>query len=73
MTSVFVGHADLAHISGCHATALKRVGSGEVAGGFAGKGTHAYLVSAEADSPLVDALLMVVLGLVKALWLDEMQ
>ena len=69
----FVGHADLAHISGCHATALKRVGSGEVAGGFAGKGTHAYLVSAEADSPLVDALLMVVLGLVKALWLDELQ
>lgn len=69
----FVGHADLAHISGCHATALKRVGSGEVAGGFAGKGTHAYLVSADADSPLVDALLMVVLGLVKALWLDEIQ
>lgn len=69
----FVGHADLAHISGCHATALKRVGSGEVAGGFAGKGTHAYLVSAEADSPLVDALLKVVLGLVKALWLDEIQ
>ncbi len=73
MSGGFVGHADLAHISGCHATALKRVGSGEVAGGFAGKGTHAYLVSAEADSPLVDALLMVVLGLVKALWLDELQ
>lgn len=69
----FVGYADLAHITGCRATALKRVGSGEVAGGFAGKGTHAYLVSAEADSPLVDALLMVVLGLVKALWLDELQ
>ena len=43
------------------------------AGGFAGKGTHGYLVSAEADSPLVDALLMVVLGLVKALWLDDLQ
>lgn len=69
----FVGHADLAHISGCHATALKRVGSGEVAGGFAGKGTHAYLVSAEADSPLVAALLVVVGALVKALWLDELQ
>ena len=69
----FVGYADLARIAGCRATALKRVGSGEVAGGFAGKGTHAYLVSAEANSPLVDALLMVVLGLVKALWLDELQ
>lgn len=69
----FVGHADLAHISGCHATALKRVGSGEVAGGFAGKGTHGYLVSADANSPIVAALLTVVSALVKALWLEELQ
>lgn len=69
----FVGYADLAHITGCRATALKRVGSGEVAGGFAGKGTHAYLVSADANSPLVKALLVVVGALVKALWLDELQ
>ena len=69
----FVGHADLAHISGCHATALKRVGSGEVAGGFAGKGTHAYLVSAEADSPLVKAILLVVSELVRVLWLEDLQ
>lgn len=69
----FVGHADLAHISGCHATALKRVGSGEVAGGFAGKGTHGYLVSADANSPIVAALLTVVSALVKALWLEDLQ
>lgn len=69
----FVGYADLARITGCRATALKRVGSGEVAGGFAGKGTHAYLVSADADSPLVKVLLVVVGALVKALWLDELQ
>ena len=69
----FVGHADLARITGCRATALKRVGSGEVAGGFAGKGTHAYLVSADANSPLVSALLVVVSALVKALWLDDLQ
>lgn len=69
----FVGYADLAHITGCRATALKRVGSGEVAGGFAGKGTHAYLVSADANSPLVSALLVVVGALVKALWLDGLQ
>lgn len=69
----FVGYADLAHITGCRAIALKRVGSGEVAGGFAGKGTHAYLVSADADSPLVSALLVVVSALVKALWLDDLQ
>lgn len=69
----FVGYADLARITGCRATALKRVGSGEVAGGFAGKGTHAYLVSADAGSPLVKVLLVVVGALVKALWLDELQ
>lgn len=69
----FVGYADLAHITGCRATALKRVGSGEVAGGFAGKGTHAYLVSADADSPIVAALLTVVSALVKALWLEDLQ
>ena len=69
----FVGYADLAHITGCRATALKRVGSGEVAGGFAGKGTHAYLVSADANSPIVAALLTVVSALVKALWLEDLQ
>ncbi|CDD41125.1 putative uncharacterized protein [Collinsella sp. CAG:398] len=69
----FVGYADLAHITGCRATALKRVGSGEVAGGFAGKGTHAYLVSAEADSPLVKAILLVVSELVRVLWLEDLQ
>lgn len=69
----FVGHADLARITGCRATALKRVGSGEVAGGFAGKGTHAYLVSADADSPLVKAILLVVSELVRVLWLEDLQ
>lgn len=69
----FVGYADLAHITGCRATALKRVGSGEVAGGFAGKGTHAYLVSADADSPLVKAILLVVSELVRVLWLEDLQ
>ena len=69
----FVGHADLARITGCRATALKRVGSGEVAGGFAGKGTHAYLVSADANSPLVKAILLVVSELVRVLWLEDLQ
>lgn len=69
----FVGYADLAHITGCEATALKRVGSGEIAGGFAGEGTHAYLVSAEADSPLVKAILLVVSELVRVLWLEDLQ
>lgn len=69
----FVGFADLAHIDNCDATALKRVSSGEVAGGFAGEGTYAYLVSVDAESPLAQILLAVVSGLVKALWLEDLQ
>ena len=68
-----MGFADLAHIDNCDATALKRVSSGEVAGGFAGEGTYAYLVSVDAESPLAQILLAVVSGLVKALWLEDLQ
>lgn len=73
MAGGFVGFADLAHIDNCNASALKRVSSGEIAGGFAGKGTYAYLVSVDAESPLVQILLAVVSTLVKALWLDDLQ
>lgn len=65
----FAGNADLAHIRDCEAKNLKRVGSGEIAGGFAGKGTHGYLASVGADSPLVQALLIIVSELVGILWI----
>ena len=67
----FVGYADLAHITGGTATNLKRVGSAEAAGGFAGETSHAYLVSAAADSAVLGALNTVVNKLVKALYLDK--
>ena len=67
----FAGNADLAHIRDCEAKNLKRVGSGEIAGGFAGKGTHGYLASVGADSPLVRALLIIVSELVRLLWVPE--
>lgn len=63
----FVGFADLAHIQGSHASGLKRVGSGEIAGGFAGEGTFEYLVSVEADSPLVSLLMVVLSKVISAL------
>lgn len=67
----FIGYADLAHVSSCTATNLKRVGSTEAAGGFAGETSHAYLVSAEVDSDVLGALNYVVNELVKALYLDK--
>lgn len=69
----FIGFADLAHITGGTATNLKRVGSTEAAGGFAGETSHAYLVSAAADSAVLGALNTVVNELVKALYLDDLQ
>lgn len=68
----FIGYADLARITGGTATNLKRVGSAEAAGGFAGETSHAYLVSAEADSAVLGALNTVVNELVKALYLDDL-
>ena len=69
----FVGYADLAHITDCHATALKLVKSPEVAGGFVGETSFAYLISAEADSALLNAILSVVDQLVKYLYLEDLQ
>ena len=69
----FVGYADLAHITDCHAAGLKLVKSPEVAGGFAGETSFAYLISAEADSALLNAILSVVDQLVKYLYLDNLQ
>lgn len=69
----FIGYADLARITGGTATNLKRVGSAEAAGGFAGETSHAYLVSAAADSAVLGALNTVVDELVKELYLPELE
>lgn len=69
----FIGYADLAHVADCHANNLKRAGSQGIAGGFSGKTSFAYLVSAEVDSVLVDAVLQVVEQLLELLYLPELQ
>ena len=76
----FIGYANLARMSNCRAGdsnnsvfGLKQVTSAGTAGGFAGRTSFAYLADVKADSMLVDALLVVVNNLVKALYLDKIQ
>ena len=76
----FIGYANLARMSNCRAGdsnnsvfGLKQVTSGGTAGGFAGRTSFAYLADVKADSMLVNALLVVVNNLVKALYLDKIQ
>ena len=67
-------------MSGCNAgdaknqeNSLKLVESGGTAGGFAGRTSFAYLADVKLDSTVVDALLVVLDNLVKALYLDKIQ
>lgn len=69
----FAGLADLGRISTSKVNNAKKIYSDEIAGGFAGKTTMAYLVDTEAHSVIVDALLMVVNGLLKFLYADKLQ
>ena len=76
----FIGYANLARMSGCNAgdnqnqkNSLKQVASGGTAGGCAGRTSFAYLADVKLDSTVVDALLVVLNNLVKALYLDKIQ
>ena len=76
----FIGYANLARMSGCNAgdaqnqeNSLKLVESGGTAGGFAGRTSFAYLADVKLDSTVVDALLVVLNQLVRALYLDKIQ
>lgn len=76
----FIGYANLARMSGCSAgdaknqeNSLKLVESGGTAGGFAGRTSFAYLADVKLDSTVVDALLVVLDNLVRALYLDKIQ
>ncbi len=80
ITGGFIGYANLARMSGCNAgdaqnqeNSLKLVESGGTAGGFAGRTSFAYLADVKLDSTVVDALLVVLNNLVKALYLDKIQ
>lgn len=69
----FAGYADLAKINGCSTTALKQVTSGKIAGGFIGKTDMNYVVSAELQSELLNAVFEIVSKLLSILYLDKLQ
>lgn len=69
----FTGLADLGRLSGNTVTGLKQVTSGQIAGGFAGKTTFAYLAEIKLDSDLVQYLVKALNEILKALWVDDLQ
>lgn len=74
MAAGFVGFADMAKIDDCHVTDLKKVASGQIAGGFVGKTTMGFVADADAGSPLLlEPLLRIVNALVKFLYLPDLQ
>lgn len=76
----FAGYADLGRIGSddgtkpdCTVIGLKTVASDEVAGGFVGQTDMAYLISLEANSPLVNGLLLIVNSLLKLLYIPDLE
>ena len=69
----FTGYADLGRLSDNTVTGLEQVTSGQIAGGFAGKTTFAYLADIKLDSELVKVLVDVINQILKALQLDKLQ
>ena len=76
----FIGYANLARISNCMAgdssnssLGLKQVASNQIAGGFAGKTSYAYLADVKLDSGPVNVLFAVLNQLIKALYLDKIE
>lgn len=74
MAAGFVGFADMAKIDDCHVTDLKKVTSGQIAGGFVGKTTMGFVADIDAGSPvLLESLLLIVNALVNLLYLPDLQ
>lgn len=69
----FTGYADLGRLHNDHVENLKQVTSTQIAGGFAGKTSFAYLADIKVDSPFVNALVKVVNEILKALQLGNLQ
>ena len=70
----FIGYGDLARVDNCHAADLKQVYSDQIAGGFIGKTSFAYLAEVNAGSnELLNPILSVVNQLLKYLYADELQ
>lgn len=69
----FAGYADLAKISSCSTNLLKKVTSGQIAGGFIGKTDMNYVVSAELQSKLLNGLFEIVNELLRILYIGDLQ
>lgn len=69
----FAGYADLAKLEGNTVSNLKQVASGEIAGGFAGRTSFAYLADISADSKLVNRLVELLNKLLKELWVANLE
>lgn len=76
----FIDYANLARMTNCTAgdssnssLGLKQVASNEIAGGFVGKTSYAYLADAKLDSGPVNVLFAVLNKLIQALYLDKLQ
>lgn len=69
----FAGYADLAKISSCSTNLLKKVSSGQIAGGFIGKTDMNYVVSAELQSRLLNTVFVIVDKLLGFLYIGKLQ
>jgi len=68
----FAGLADLSRIQNSTVIRLKKVTSGQTAGGFVGETKRTYLVNAEGDSVVLQALFIIVNGLLQGLGVDDL-
>ena len=64
----FVGYGDLGRIDNSSASNLKKVESDQVAGGFIGQTDMNYIVSAQVQSILLEAVLQIVNQLLEILY-----
>ena len=70
----FIGYGDLARVDNCHAQELKQVYSDQIAGGFIGKTSFAYLAEINVDSPaLLQPVLEVVNKLLEILYVPDLE
>ncbi|MBW3089549.1 cell surface protein [Bifidobacterium sp. 82T25] len=70
----FAGYADLSRISNSTVTNFKKVSSGELAGGFVGQTTKAYLVDAGVNSAVVNMLIKYLINpLLDILYIDKIE
>ena len=69
----FAGYADLAKISSCSTDLLKKVSSGQIAGGFIGKTDMNYIVNTELQSQLLNFVFAIVNKLLSILYIGNLQ